>query len=242
MIKQITFLFSFLFVFSFSLQAQEVELREGNFTREEASRPGIQATLPTDTKEVKKAFSDFMDDRYDVNMKGIGFLTNKDELTAEKVNITTLSDETIDLYARVVETSNGNGTQMTLFGAKGYDIYIDSDRSYSEFQNLRNLMVEFLDSYLVDQYTERVEEAREEVADLQDDRSDVQDDIESSEEDIQKSKERIKELEAEIAEMKTELDNKRSNIKSAEEKYEARMNELQKIKRELDSISRSYRK
>jgi hypothetical protein len=240
MIKQITFLFSFLILASFSVQAQEVELREGSFQRDDASRPGIQATLPTsEVKEVKKAFSDFMDDRYDVNMKGVGFLTNKDELSAEKVNIASLSDETVDLYAHVVESRNGQGTQMTLFAAKGYDIYIDSDRSYGEYRNLRGLMVEFLDSYLVEEYRERVEEAKENVAELREDRSDVQEDIQSNEEDIKDSQERIKKLEEEIAQLKAELDDKRSSIKSAEDKYEARMKELDKVKSELNGINRN---
>lgn len=238
MLKYIATIFSFLLVGMGSMNAQQVELQSGNYMLDKNNRSGIRAVLPAPTKEVKKAFKDFMDDRYDVDMKGIGFLTNKDQLTAKKVSIPDISSQKLDLYANIVQGKENNTTDMTLFGAFGYDIFISEDRSYGEYNSLRSLMVSFLDSYLVDYYSERLEEAEENVEDMRDDEEDVSKDIKSNEENIEESKKRIQELEKEIEKMQQELDNSRSNIKSAQEKYDERKKELERIKNELNSIGR----
>lgn len=236
MIKYTAILFSFLLTFLGSINAQKVELQSGQYMLEDNNRPGIRAIIPAPTKEVKKAFDKFMDDRYKVDMKGIGFLTNKDQLTAEKVSIPEISSQKLDLYANVVDGPENNTTEMTLFGAFGYDIYISDDRSYREYNNLRDLMVSFLDSYLVDYYSERVEEAEEEVEDMRDDEEDVNEDIQSNEENIKESEQRIQELQNEIEKLRKELDNSQSKLKEAEEKHEERRKELERVKSELRSI------
>ena len=66
-------------------------------------RPCITVRLDPDTKEIKKAWEDFVKKEYKIRLKGLGFLVKKDVLSAEKVTVKKLSDKAIDFRTRIVE-------------------------------------------------------------------------------------------------------------------------------------------
>lgn len=235
--RTITTFFVTLFLLSIgSLTAQDVSLKEGYYTREGATRPGVRAFLSPEAKEVKKAFEDYMDDTHNVNLKGIGLFTNKDELYAENVKLEAVSPQNMDLYAEVVEADNGEGTRMTLYGALGYDIFLSKDAYPIEYERLENVMVSFLKSYLTDYHEERLEEAREALEDINDDTQDLTADIDGKEENIEKSRNEIEELKREIEELTQNLEKRKAALEEAESTYEKRMEELQEVKKNLENI------
>ena len=116
----ILILFVFIF-YSTSVFSQDISIKDATVEYEDKSRPSLSVTISPDTKEVKKKWKDFMDDKYDINVKGIGFLTNKDVLTSEQVTIDKITNKQIDFYAKVVESDDQ--TRLDIFAAPGYDIF-----------------------------------------------------------------------------------------------------------------------
>ncbi|MEM8527055.1 MAG: hypothetical protein AAGG68_20615 [Bacteroidota bacterium] len=216
--------------------AQDVSLREGYYARNEATRPGIRAYLSPNAKDVKKAFEDYMNDTYDVNLKGIGLFTNKDELYAKNVKLEEVSTQNMDIYAEVVEADDREGTRMTLYGALGYDIFLSEDAYPMEYRRLESVMTGFLRSYLTDYHEERLEEARENLEELTDDTQDLTADIDDREENIEDSRQKIEEMKREIEELTRDLKQREEALSSAEATYQKRMKELDQVKEELKDI------
>jgi len=221
-----------------SIKAQEVSLKEGYYTRNNESRPGIRAYLSPNTKDVKKAFKDYLNDAHDIDLKGLGLFTNKDELYAENVKLEKVSSQNMDLYAEIVEADNQKGTQITLYGALGYDVYLSEDDYPVEHEGLEDVMVGFLKSYLVDYHEERLENAREQLEDVTDDAQDLTGDIDGKEEDIVKNKNEIEELKKEIDQLTRDLEKRKKALSDAELAYEMRMKKLKKVKKNLEDIDK----
>ncbi|MFK7935410.1 MAG: hypothetical protein AB8G22_17985 [Saprospiraceae bacterium] len=209
---------------SSNVTAQRISVGESEMTLNERPQSCVEVTLEPEVKEVKKAFKDFMDDNYDVNLKGIGFLSNKDVLTAEQVNIPTVSNKTMDLSAKVIEVQDK--TQMCVAGSFGYDIAIDQADYYREYRSLRGIVLDFLDGYLPEYYQNRVDEKAEVVADLKDERQDLNEDIADNEEEIEKLKKENEDLRKELDQTKKDLETQTANL-------EKRRNSLEEVNKEL---------
>jgi len=67
----------FLLAANFSF-AQVLNISNEMIIHDGKERSAIKVTIAPDSKEIKKAFKDFMDDQYKVDVEGIGFLKNKD--------------------------------------------------------------------------------------------------------------------------------------------------------------------
>ena len=57
----------------------------------DASRPCIRAIVHPEPKPLKKAWKDYLKETHDFKIRGIGFLSNKDLLSAEKVVVERIS-------------------------------------------------------------------------------------------------------------------------------------------------------
>lgn len=210
---------------SFSANAQSLVIENASVNYEDQTIPAVKVVMSPTPKKVKEEFKDYIKDRYDVKMKGIGFLTNKDVLTAEGVQIPKITSKNMDLSAKVVE--RGDDTEMYVFGKLGYDINLSPDNDYrTEYRAMKSITVDFLNTFLPNYYQDRVDETQDMLGDLRDDRKDLKDDISDNEN-------KIKELEKENKELASDLENTKTKIIETEEKLNIRKNSLQSVNKEL---------
>jgi hypothetical protein len=212
---------------SLTINAQNLRVENASVIIDDTQVPAVKVVMNPAPKKVKEAFRDYISDRYDVKMKGIGFLSNKDVLTAEGVQIPTITYNDMDLKAKIVE--NGDNTEMYVVGTLGYDVNISPDSYRTEYRAMKNITVNFLNEFLPEYYQERVDETQDMLSDLIDNRNDLRDDLKDN-------KDKIAELEKENRELSTEITSVEAKIQEAEMKLDNRRDNLQKVNRRLNDV------
>lgn len=179
-------------------------------------RPCITVRLEPDTKEVKKAWEDFVKKEYKIKLKGLGFLVNKDVLSAEKVTIKALrlSDKAIDFRTRIVEEKDH--TLMQVFVSLGYDIYLGPDNYPLAFQDVKNKTWEFAKSYLNTYYNEQIKEVTKLLKDLNKEQSKIQDKIADNEKEMEKLRKENEKLAKDLRDLDNEIKDKRLKLDKTE--------------------------
>lgn len=192
-------------------------------------RPCIAVRLAPETKAVKKAWEDFVKKEYRIKLKGLGFLMNKDILSAEKVIVKSLSDKSIDFRTRVVEEKDH--TLMQVFVSLGYDIYLSPEKYPQAFQDLKNRTWKFVKTYLPRYYNDEIEALTDALKDLNKDQADIKDQIADNEkemEKLQKENEKLAEdfqkLDDDIKDKQQQLNRKRAAKRSFERAIVAKNN------------------
>lgn len=214
--------------FSMPALGQNITLQQGMIEHNEKQRPCVQVSLKApQPKPLKKAWEDFMDDEYDVNMKGIGFLSNKDILTAQEVNIPAMSDKSLNFYTRIIE--QGNQTEMCVFSSFGYDIYATPEEYPQAFETMEKMTAQFLRSYLPEYYHEKIEVSMEEVEDIRSEISDL-------EETMADNTKEIEELKAENAEIEKNLIDQKEKLRKAEQILNTHELDFNQVKKDLAKI------
>lgn len=183
----------------------------------------LTVSMTPERKDIQKAFDDWMDDRYDINMKGGGLFSDKNTRRAEAVNIPTVSAEKITLFTRTEERSGE--TRMTIFASRGLGNFVDNG-DYSAFTGLEDVFDSFLSSYLPEYYEERVSEAREILEDLRKDLTDARD-------DVTKNEEKIRDLERENEKLRTDMRDLEKKIYDAEQTLNKRERTKEEVRREV---------
>lgn len=174
---------------------------EGDYKRDKKDRPGIQATLPVKVDQVRKAFEDYLDDEYDINLKGDGMFSSKDELYAEEVEAKRISDKRFNLYAQIIEHPElEDQTQITLFGALGLDVYFNKEDYSKSFDALRMMLSSFIKSYTPKAFEATIAKTNNQLEKLAEDIKDLNEDIEDNNEKIEKLKKEIAKAEKDIQE------------------------------------------
>jgi len=187
-----------------TIYGQTLNISNTTIFDDSKERSAIKVAIAPETKSVKKAFKNFMDDRYNVSIEGIGFLKNKDVLYTEPMIISPISPEVMKLYNKVVK-ENGQ-TVMYVYGQLGYNNQITPYANATEYAALKDLTVEFLNDLLPDYYKEIVEEQREEIVDLEDDRDDMQKQISKNKDEIAKLQKENEELEQKLVVNETKIE------------------------------------
>lgn len=217
----LTLLFIALFISSAFAQVGRIER-----TKVEHADNRVEAltvTMKPERKDIQKAFDDWMDDRYDVKMKGGGLFSDKNMERAEAVVIPAISTDNITLFAKTEETDCE--TRMTLFASRGLGNYIGADE-YKAFAGLENVFDGFLSDYLPEYYEERVAEAREELEELRKDVTDTEDDIADNEKKIEK-------LRGENLDKRKELIELEKKVSDARKMLEEREKQRRKVNRSV---------
>ena len=217
-IHQITFVIALLFL-GFQANAQKLTITDGSTSYDDQNRPCIIVQLEPDTKKVKGELKDWMDDKYDIDLKGFGFWRNKDVLKAKEHKIEEVSKNEMDFYAEIVE--NGKLTEMRIFGSFGYDIHISKEKYPKEYRALRNLTLNFLNDFLPEYYGDRIEDTKEALSDLENEREDLSEDIADNKEEIIELREENVELAEEINEKDAAVKNTSGKLKTEEQKLKA---------------------
>lgn len=223
---------SALFIFSILISSltfsQSISPLDGTINHNEKSRPCLVVNVDPEAKTLKKAWSDYLKDNYDVKLKGIGFLSNKDLLSAEQIVIPVISPNALDFYTEIIE--NASGSQMKVFASFGYDIYIDASSMPKEYAQLRKIMDNFLQSYIPNYYQELIKDKEKVVKSLNKDQSKLQKSIKKDTRSVEKMTKKMESLNSDITKNKAELE-------ETESKLTNRNQQLNELKTKLNSVN-----
>lgn len=222
---QISFLATVMIMLSGSVLAQEVDPRKGTIDHNDGERPCLVVNIDPEPKPLKKAWKSFLKDNYDLKIKGIGFLTNKDLLYKEDIVVEEISSKRMNFYTEIVEDEVGS--EMKVFASFGYDIYIDENETPEEFKVMEKMFNDFLKQYLPKYYEGEVKATKKKVKELTKNVSSLKKDISKNKSDIEKHKEEIEKLTEEVAEKESELETANVKLKERREKLQ-RINEKYK--------------
>lgn len=218
-------------VFPFFLQAQSYYPSKATIEHEDAQRPSLVATFEAEPKAVKEAWTDYLKSEYDLKLKGFGFLSNKDLLSAEKVTVSKISSNQMDFYTHFEEVDDK--TKMNVFASMGYDIYVNPEEYPRAYRNLRSMMNGFVRGYVPGYYEDRIEETADNVEDLEDDIADLESDISKNKERIEENQQEIKDMEKDNEELQQSLKDKEAKLQEKKKLLEQRRSKLQEINSEL---------
>lgn len=193
---------------------------EATINFDDAIRPCIQVNLDPEPKPIKKAWKDYLKDNCDFKLKGIGFLTDKDLLSAEEVTVEMISPNAMDFYTQVIEDENGS--EMKVFARHGYDIYINKASSPDEYRALYGIVEGFVKSYLPEYYKDQIEDTEDRIAMLTDKTTDIKDNIADNTSEIEK-------LKKETVELQKELVTNDEQLKTAESKLITKKEKLSRV-------------
>ncbi len=163
--------------------------RETTITHQGAVRPCLVSELDFKPAHLLEAWEDYMDDTWDADTDTEDFMHDDDLVIARKVNIDRITSKTMDLYAAAAREDQV--TRFYVFGALGYDIYVDPVASPVEFAGMKAVMTKFLNQALPGLMDMQTKAMRKKLDDLGDDRDDLRDDIEDKEKDMAKLRESI---------------------------------------------------
>jgi len=220
----LTVLFAGLFYASAFAQVGRIEQTTVEYEKNNVD--ALTVTMKPERKDIQKAFDDWMDDRYNINMKGGGLFGDKNLRSAEDVNIPAISTDNISFFT---ETEEVNGeTRMTIFASYGLSNFIEAD-DYKAYTGLEDIFDGFLSSYLPEYYEERVAEARKELEDFREE-------VEETEKDIRENEERITDLQRENEEKRSELKELERKIADAKKMLDKREEIRREVRRQVTGL------
>lgn len=222
---KLTTTFLAIIALTFSGFAQKMSYDWGTIERDDQQRPALVVELPTETDETRDGFIDFLKDKYDVKLKGNGFLANKDVLEAKKKKIEAISQKELDYYAKIVESDDEEGTIMHIFAAYGYDIYIGPESSESDA--FETVVIRFIKSFVPKRFAERLNNQKETVQEIEKDLNDTADNITEKKSEIENLNQEIKKLQSktdDLNEKKTEAQQKLDALNRTDQQLKSKMN------------------
>lgn len=225
-IKKISFWIMLLSVIQMNAQLS-IKPFEATINYDKSQRPCIQVNLDPEPKALKKAWRAYLKDNYDFKLKGIGFLSNKDLLSAEDITVEKISSNALDFYTRVIEDENGS--EMKVFVRHGYDIYISKKNYPKEYERLYDLLNRFIKSYLPKYYRGNITDTEKRISALSEEGIDLRKHIDENFEEIEKLKNEIEEKEEEVISNKEKLELAERKLIKRKEKLERIKNQLKKL-------------
>ena len=207
--------------FCLTLTAQTYKIDTGTISYENKLRPCFVVKYDASPKTVKKAWDDYFKKTYDVKVKGIGFLTNKEVISATDVSILPISDKRMNMYASVVDAP-GERSELSFFMAFGYDFFIGPDNYAAEFTGMKKVLNDFSVEFLTEFYGSEASRITSEMKSLEKDIRDNEKTIKKNTKSAgKKSKEVASGMEAKNIALRMENDNNRLKIENLVKEIEA---------------------
>ena len=193
---------SLVLAFCFQLSAQTYKIDTSTITFENVNRPCFTVKYDASPKTVKKAWDDYFKKTYDVKVKGIGFLTNKEVITATDISLVAVSDKRMNMYANVVDAP-GDRAELSYFMSFGYDFFIGPDNYPAEFTAMKKILNDFSVEFLTDFYYSEASRMTREIKDLEKSTKNNNKDIKKN---IKKARKESKEVASGLAAKNTSME------------------------------------
>jgi len=198
--------------FCLNLTAQTYKIDTSTITFENVNRPCLTVKYDASPKTVKKAWDDYFKKTYDVKVKGIGFLTNKEVITAIDMSLPAISEKRMNMYASVVDAP-GDRSELSYFMSFGYDFFIGPENYATEFAAMKKILNDFSVEFLTDYYYSEASRMTSEIKKLEKDISQNNKSIKKNTKKARKeSKEVASGLEAKNISMQMENDQNKRKI------------------------------
>ena len=199
-------------VFCLQLTAQTYKIDTSTITFENLQRPSLTVKYDATPRIVKKAWDDFFKKTYDIKVKGIGFLANKEVITATDITLLAVSDKRMNMYASVLDAP-GDKSELSFFMSFGYDFFISPDKYPTEFTAMKKILNDFSVEFLTDFYYSEASRMTSEIKGLEKDIRKNNKDIKKNTRKARKeSKEVASGLQAKNISMQMENDQKTKKI------------------------------
>ncbi len=220
--KQIPFLLVLVLLVSLHTTAQTYKIDTTEISYENKLRPCFIVKYDAPPKTVKKAWDNFFGKNYNVKIKGIGFLTNKDLITASDVSIAAISDKRMDLFARITE-AGGDGSELKYFMSFGYDFFLGPKEYPAEFAGMKKILNDFSVSFLTDYYGDEASRITREMKALEKN-------IKKNDRQIKKN---IKSARKKSSDVANAMDAKNTSLRMENDQTSQKINDLSK---EIDVV------
>jgi hypothetical protein len=206
------------------LAAQPTHPYAGTIVHNNAARPCMVVNVDPEPDLLKSAWRDFLKDNYDFKLRGIGFLSNKDLLSAEQVVVSQVSTKAMDFYTHVIEDENGS--EMKVFAAFGYDMYVDSISMPAEYKEISDILERFLRTYLPQYHRKLIKETEKRIHVLSKEKENL--------------KNNVLKHEKELTNLTKELESLSQKIKDNKQMLEKAERKLYARKAKLDRVLKQY--
>jgi hypothetical protein len=203
-----------------SAQTYKIDTSTINFENRE--RPALYVKYDASPKTVKKAWDDFFKKHYDVKVKGIGFMTNKEVLTASDMSLTAISDNKMNMYASIMDAP-GERSELKFFIAMGIDTFIGPANYPAEFAAMKKILNDFSMEFLTDYYYSEASRITKEISGLEKD-------IKSNNRDIKQNTKKARKKSSEVA---SGMQAKNTSLQMENEQKKLKIAELS---REIDQV------
>ena len=203
-----------------SAQTYKIDTAKINFENKE--RPALYVKYDAPPKTVKKAWDDFFKKNYDVKVKGISLLANKEIITATDVIIMAISDKRMNMYASVTDAA-GERSELKYFSSFGYDFFIGPDNYAAEFAGMKKILNDFSMEFLTDYYGSEASRITNDIKRLEKD-------ISKNNKDIKQNTRKAKKKSSEVA---SGMDAKNTSLQMENDQKRNKITELSK---EIETI------
>jgi hypothetical protein len=200
---------SLALAFCLQLTAQTYKIDTAKITFENAERPCFRVKYDASPKTVKKAWDDYFKKNYDVKVKGIGFLTNKEVITATDISLVAVSDKRMNMYASVVDAP-GDRSELSYFMSFGYDFFIGPENYPTEFTAMKKLLNDFSVEFLTDFYYSEASRMTSEIKGLE---KDISQNNKSIKKNIKKARKESKEVASGLSAKNTSMEMENNQAK-----------------------------
>jgi translation elongation factor EF-1beta len=220
--KKIILISGLAIVFCLQGTAQTYKIDTAAIAFENEKRPCFRVNYDASPKAVKKAWDDYFKKTYDVKVKGIGFLTNKEVITATDITLVPVSDKRMNMYASVLDAP-GDRSELSFFMSFGYDFFIGPDKYPAEFSGMKKVLNDFSVEFLTDFYYSEASRMTSEIKDLEKD-------IRKNKKDINKNTKKARKESKEVA---SGLSAKNTSMEMENDQAKKKIEELAKA---IDAI------
>lgn len=209
-----TLMTSLMLITILALSAQQRPTK-ASITIEDQQHPATAMLLDLPIDEARDRYEDYVSDRYDIDVDGNGWLSNKSLLRSEKVTLDELSTNTVDLFAHF-ESVDEDETRLTLSAREGYDLFYSANYKPERYSELQDILAAYAQKARHDYHSALLEERRKQREDLIRDKEKLAKDISKNKEDIQKNLEDNREMSEENEKMSKELNSVEEELKDLE--------------------------
>ena len=223
--KLILVLFSILFTLQAS--SQQFEITQTDYPYEGKIYESVHLSINADKDDAKKAWNSFIQDLYNVDIKGYGLFAKKDELKTELIPMSFLSSEALVLHTHF--SSATQGSEIVVYASRPNGNLLSKEVDSLTFENLESLTEEFVSYFLPDYHRERVDMMSE-------DYRDILNDIEDKKKEVVEKTNKIEALEAEIKSLEREIIESNEKKELAKKRLDKSRTILNKVKKSTSKL------
>ncbi|MDA3910372.1 MAG: hypothetical protein PF448_03315 [Bacteroidales bacterium] len=210
-----------IIVLTIPAMAQKLEVTETNSKFDKTSRPALMVEIPyADQSNVEKEWKKLMKDYNPEKFK------SRKEMFADNATIDRLSENTVDVYAKVDEKKD----IVTLFVAVDLGGAFLSSSDGDKMQVMKGIVRDFAVNFVKNVYDEKIKEQGKNVEDLQKELKNTKDNKDHLEKEIESYQEKIENNKLEIENLTKSIEDQNKKLKDEEKVLDEIKKEASKIK------------